>query len=273
MNDQIMHRNFLDTAFGRIEFRRFTPDTERSTRGSEQSPTSILLLHEGLGCVALWRDFPRRLADTSGREILVYSRPGYGHSSLRSRPTSSEYMHEEALEVLPEILDRAQVERAVLLGHSDGGSIATIYAGRNQDPRIRALVLIAAHFFVEDVSIRSIERAAHLFATTELRDKLARYHPDKVDSMFAIWRDAWLAPEFRSWNVLPDVGRLDIPVLALQGCDDEYGSDAQIRQLTANYSGPYLQTELLSRCRHAPHLECPDRTLELVRNFVEAHAP
>ena len=271
MNDPTTDSTFLQTSAGRIEYKRLQAAQMRFAP-PEHDATAIVLLHEGLGCLAMWRDFPQQLADATGYDVLIYSRPGYGRSEARSTPTSCRFMHEEALEVLPHVLDCAQLERAILLGHSDGGSIATIYAGRIADERVRALVLIAAHFFVEEVSIRSIERVAHLFATTDLRDKLARYHFDQVDSMFAIWRDAWLAPEFRSWNLLREVAGIRVPVLAIQGCDDEYCTEEQIRQFAANYNGPHLRTELIPNCRHAPHLEQPNKTLPLVSSFIEAYA-
>ena len=190
-----------------------------------------MLLHEGLGCVALWRDFPEALAAATGCGVFAYSRFGYGGSDPVTLPRPMRYMHDEALDVLPRVLDAAGVRRAVLVGHSDGGSIAAIHAGAVHDPRVLGVVLIAAHFFVEDLNIASIRAdQGRPTSSGDLRARLARYHRD-VDVAFRGWNDAWLDPRFRAFDITEQVARIQVPVLALQGADDPYGTDEQLRVL------------------------------------------
>src|SRR5215471_9251328 len=191
----------------------------------DAAPT-LVLLHEGLGCVGMWRDFPRRLAERSGYGVLVYSRPGYGRSDPVPLPRSLDYMHQEALEVLPAILTQAEIRKAILIGHSDGASIATIYAGSRQDFRIRGLVLIAPHFFVEDNSVRSIAAVKDAYESGDLRERLGKYHRD-VDAAFRGWNRAWLDPQFRNWRIDEYLPYIRVPILIVQGQDDEYGTAAQ----------------------------------------------
>jgi pimeloyl-ACP methyl ester carboxylesterase len=179
------------------------------------APT-LVLLHEGLGCVALWRDVPARLAADTGCRVFAYSRFGYGRSAPVTLPRPMTYMHDEALEILPRVLDAAGIARAVLVGHSDGGSIAAILAGAARDPRIAGIVLIAAHFFVEDLNIASIARIRTEYETTELRARLARYHAN-VDNAFRGWNDAWLDPRFRDFDITEFLPNIAVPVLALPG--------------------------------------------------------
>jgi pimeloyl-ACP methyl ester carboxylesterase len=197
--------------------------------GPDISPT-LVLLHEGLGCVALWRDFPEVLAATTGCGVLAYSRFGYGNSDPVTLPRPMHYMHDEALIVLPRVLDATGVRRVVLIGHSDGGSIAAIHAGAVRDPRAAGVVMLAAHFFVEDLNIASIRAIKQTYEEGDLRPRLARYHRD-VDAAFRGWNDAWLDPRFRDFDIVAQVARIRVPVLALQGSDDPYGSDEQLRVL------------------------------------------
>ncbi len=175
-----------------------------------------MLLHEGLGCVALWRDFPEILAEATGCGVFAYSRFGYGDSEPVTLPRPMSYMHDEAVGVLPHVLDAAGIRRGLLIGHSDGGSIAAIHAGTLHDPRLAGVVMIAAHFFVEDVNITAIRAIKDAYATGNLRERLARYHRD-VDVAFRGWNDAWLDPHFRDFDITEQVSRIEVPVLALQG--------------------------------------------------------
>jgi pimeloyl-ACP methyl ester carboxylesterase len=233
--------------------------------GPEDAPT-LVLLHEGLGCVALWRDFPDALAESTGCGVFAYSRFGYGGSDLVTLPRPMSYMHDEALEVLPRILDAAGVRRALLIGHSDGGSIAAIHAGAVRDPRVAGIVLIAAHFFVEEINIAAIRAIRHTYASGDLRERLARYHRD-VDLAFRGWNDAWLDPRFRAFDITEQVSRIEVPVLALQGSDDPYGTYEQLRVLEL-IARCKLETRLISGAQHAPHLEVRDATLEAIVAFV-----
>ncbi len=232
--------------------------------GPTAAPT-IVLLHEGLGCVALWRDFPAALAHATGCGVFAYSRPGYGQSDPVRLPRPLTYMHDGAKH-LPAILDQAEITRAILLGHSDGASIATIAAGSHYDARVRGLVLIAPHFFVEDQSIAGIAAAKRAYHQGDLRQRLARYHRD-VDVAFRGWNDAWLDPAFRSWRIDEFLPHIRLPILLLQGSDDEYGTTAQIRTAQELAYGP-LETLLLPGVGHQPHLRAQSATVQAIRDFT-----
>jgi pimeloyl-ACP methyl ester carboxylesterase len=235
--------------------------------GPGEAPT-LVLLHEGLGCVALWRDFPEALVDATGCGVFAYSRFGYGASDPVLLPRPMRYMHDEALTVLPQVLGAAGVRHAVLLGHSDGGSIAAIHAGGVHDPRVLGVVLIAAHFFVEVLNIATIAAIRAAYEQGDLRVRLARYHRD-VDVAFRGWNDAWLDPRFLAFDITDYVARIRVPVLALQGADDPYGTTEQLRVLesTARCS---VRTELIAGARHAPHLEARDASLAAIVPFVRS---
>lgn len=233
--------------------------------GPAEAPT-LVLLHEGLGCVALWRDIPALLAEATGCGVLAYSRFGYGQSDLVSLPRPMNYMQDEALQVLPRVLAAANIQQAILVGHSDGGSIAAIHAGVARDPRILGVVMIAAHFFVEDVNLASIAQIKLAYETGDLRQKLARYHRD-ADMAFYGWNDAWLDPRFRAFDVTPALARIGVPVLALQGAEDPYGTSAQLHVL-ARQMGGRPKTLLIPGAKHAPHLEAREATLPLLSDFI-----
>jgi len=237
---------------------------------TNDAPT-LLLLHEGLGCVALWRDMPLRLAAGTGCRVFAYSRFGYGRSDPVTLPRPMTYMHDEALHVLPRVLSAAGIGRAVLIGHSDGGSIAAIHAGAVRDPRITGIVLIAAHFFVEEHNLQSIVQIGAEYATTELRTRLSRYHTH-VDIAFRGWHDAWLDPRFRAFDLTEYLPEITIPMLALQGADDPYGTAAQLRCLERTVRSP-VETMLIAGARHAPHLEASvkDTAQAAIARFVRTN--
>jgi len=235
--------------------------------GPDAAPT-LVLLHEGLGCVALWRGFPAALAEATGCGVFAYSRFGYGRSDGKKLPWPLSYMHDEARDVLPEVLDAAGIREAVLLGHSDGGSIAAIRAGTVRDERLRGLVLIAAHFFVEELNIASIGRIRQEYEQGELRERLARYHRD-VDMAFGGWNGAWLDPGFRDFDITACLPGIEVPILALQGADDPYGTEAQLDVLQRHARAP-LEVRLIAGARHAPHLEAGEATLSAVAQFTRA---
>ncbi len=232
----------------------------------EQAPT-IVMLHEGLGCVALWRDFPQRVAQATGFGVFVYSRAGYGQSDPVDLPRPLDYMTREALDVLPGVLDAIGFQNGILFGHSDGATIAAIYAGSVEDFRVRGLILMAPHFFTEDMGLAEIAKAKELYETGDLRDRMARYHRDP-DNAFRGWNDSWLAPGFKDWNVGEVIDYLRIPVLAIQGRDDQYGTLAQIEEIDSRCYAP-VEIAILDDCRHAPHLDQPERTLAEIAEFAD----
>ncbi len=228
------------------------------------APT-LVLLHEGLGCVAMWRDFPARLADATRCGVLAYSRLGYGRSDPCALPRPLTYMHDEALEVLPSVLAVTRVRDAVVVGHSDGGSIALVHAGGTESPVLRGVVTFAAHVFCEELSVRSIAAARDAYEHGDLRARLVRYHGANVDGAFWGWNRAWLDPEFRHWNLEAYLPGIRVPVLAIQGRDDEYGTAAQVDAIVAGCAAEPL---FLDDCGHSPHRDREGATLEALTDFV-----
>ena len=229
-----------------------------------EAPTMVLL-HEGLGSRDLWRAFPARLSAATGWGVCAYSRSGYGGSEPATVPRPLDYMTQEACGVLPEVLHAIGFEGGLLLGHSDGATIAAIYAGVVQDPRLCGLVTIAPHFFTEEIGLREIAAAKQAFDCGDLRSRLARYHDDP-DNCFRGWNDVWLDPEFRDWDVSEMLDDIRVPVLAIQGADDQYGSLAQIDELARRCRAP-VERVVLAGCRHDPCYERPDRVLNDLTRF------
>ncbi len=239
----------------------------------EGSPT-VVFLHEGLGSVAMWRDFPARLCQRLGARGLVYSRPGYGQSTPRAagEAWAPDFMHLQAREVLPALLAALGVDPARdnlwLFGHSDGASIALLYAALHPHPHPMApqgAIVLAPHIFVEDLSVRSIAQARTAYETTDLRQRLARYHAD-VDSAFGGWNGIWLDPAFRAWNIERELEAIRCPVLAIQGLDDEYGTLAQIDGIASRVPGTRLLK--LPRCGHSPHKDQPQAVMDAAAGFI-----
>jgi pimeloyl-ACP methyl ester carboxylesterase len=241
----------------------------RTIAGDPARP-ALVFLHEGLGSVAMWRGFPARVAEVTGCPALVYSRYGYGGSDLLEAPFGVDYMHREAEESLPDLLAALGIAQPILIGHSDGASIALIYAG-SHDGAVRALVALAPHVFVEDISVRSIEEAKVAFETTDMPKKLARYHADARRTFYG-WNDVWLRPDFRQWNIEPYLPRIRCPVLAVQGVDDEYGTMAQIETIAARVAGP-CELAKIAACGHRLHRDQHDVTLDTIARFVAQVAP
>lgn len=232
--------------------------------------STLVLLHEGLGSVSMWRDFPERLAGRTGRGVLVYSRAGYGRSEPVPLPRPLSYMHDEALVVLPAILDHWAIRSVFPVGHSDGASIAAIHAGACRDPRLKGLVLMAPHFFVEEMGIDSIAKARVAYETTDLRERLARHHGDNVDTAFRGWNEAWLDPGFRHWTNEEYLPQIAVPMLILQGTGDEYGSVEQLETARRLSGGP-VETVLFEECGHSPQRDRPEETLAAIAAFVADH--
>ncbi len=247
-----------------VNGRRIETDCVPAERAD--SPTFVFL-HEALGSVAHWKDFPDRLAAVTGAAVFVYSRQGHGASSPLEGPRSLTYMHDEAEAVLPELLRAAGVDRPIILGHSDGASIALLFASRYPDA-IAGLILEAPHIVVEDLTVAGIAAATVAYRTTALRDRLARYH-DKVDALFWAWSDIWLDPTFRRWNIESALDAIRCPVLIIQGADDEYGTLDQVERIRSRL--PWAEVAIFSNCRHAPHRDQPELTLQRVKAFIDRH--
>jgi len=226
----------------------------------------IVMLHEGLGCLDLWRDFPDRVARATALPVFAYSRAGYGRSDPAELPRPLDYMTREATEVLPEVLAAIGARRYILLGHSDGATIAAEYAGRVEDFRVRGLILMAPHFFAEDPGLAEIARAREAFADGALKERMAKYHDDP-EATFRGWNDVWLDPGFRNWNVAEVIDYLRIPALVIQGRQDQYGTLAQVREIEERSYAP-VDTLLLEDCRHSPQIDRPDETLDAVADFA-----
>lgn len=249
---------FLQIGAQRLEYRMLGPRPDRAT--------AIVMLHEGLGCVGLWNDFPEKLQKATGCGVFVYSRAGYGKSSPVPLPRPLTYMHDEAREVLPALLDAIGLRRGLLLGHSDGASIAAIYAGTHQDHRLGGLILMAPHFFTEDDGIASIAEARKAYETGDLRPRLARWH-ENVDNAFYGWNVAWLDAEFRKWDITEALAYIRVPILIVQGEHDQYGSVKQIEAAERDCYCP-VEVALLPGAKHSPHREAPDATLKAISGFV-----
>ena len=224
----------------------------------------LVFLHEGLGSVSHWRSFPSHVAQATGCGVTVYSRYGSGNSDLLAEERPVTYMHDEALLPLRDLLAQLHIESPILIGHSDGASIALIYAGTHD--RVRGMVLLAPHVFVEDLSVASIAEAKVKFQTTKLAEKLARHHRDAARTFWG-WNNIWLHPDFRRWNIEEYLPRITCPILAIQGLDDQYGTIAQVQAIARQSGGP-VEILALPDCRHSAHRDQPQATLEAITKFV-----
>lgn len=253
-----------------VAWRQRTVEMEYEWIAPERTAAPLVVfLHEGLGSVAMWKDFPQRLCEAGGFRGLVFSRPAYGRSTPRAEGEvwGVDFMHQQAHEVVPAFLDALGVQDAPwLFGHSDGASIALLLAARLPH-RTSGLVLLAPHIFVEKVTVENIERAKNAYLTTDLPQKLGRYHDDP-DSAFWGWNRIWLDPAFRSWNIASDIAAIRLPVLAIQGLDDEYGTLAQIRGIAQQVPGTRLLE--LPGCAHSPHRDQPEAVIAATVAFIAA---
>jgi pimeloyl-ACP methyl ester carboxylesterase len=242
-------------------------EVERIAAPAQGSLAPIVFLHEGLGSVAMWRDWPAQVCAASGRAGFVYSRRGYGRSDpvpdvRGAGRLGPDYMHREAFEVLPALLARLGLQAPVLLGHSDGGTIALLHASRHP---LAACVVMAPHVIVEEVSVRSIEQARAAYESGALRERLARYH-DHVDVAFWQWNDVWLSQAFRSFDIRPDCRRIASPVLAMQGLDDPYGTLQQIHDIAP--TAGRIAFEEIPACGHSPHRDQPALVTSRIADFL-----
>ena len=240
-----------------IEFQHLPGDTTKPT---------LVLLHEGMGCIELWRDFPQQLAAATGRSVFAYSRMGYGESAPVHLPRPLDYMRIEAVEVLPALLKIARISTYTLVGHSDGASIALTYAGQIDDRGLQSIVIFSPHVFVERCAIESIELVNEAFATSDLRQRLIKYHKANADGAFRGWCYSWLNPRFRQWSIESDLAGIVVPVLQIQGRDDQYGTLDQLQRIKRSVAAS-VETFVLDNCGHSPDLKRIPETLAAIAHF------
>ena len=251
----------IDLGDRRLRVRRLSPAQDD---GLER--TTLVFLHEGLGCIEMWRDFPQKLCDATRCRGIVYDRTSYGRSSPWPSDPGVRYMEIEADDILPRLLAALAVDDCVLVGHSDGGTIALNYAARDPEP-LRAVVTLAAHAINEPVCVAAIQKAREAFAAGDLRQRLSRYHGDNVDRAFHLWSDAWVAPGFEPMDANGRLPGVLVPLQAIQGEDDEYGSELQLG-IIAGKVGGYCETRRVADCGHSPHLQQPAYVLSEIARFI-----
>lgn len=252
-------KSFLDVHGRLMEIARFG----ESGRGM---PT-IVLMHEGLGCVEMWREFPGNLSAATGAEVMAFSRFGHGRSDPPAKPRTVRFMHEEALDVLPEVITAAGLTDYWLVGHSDGGSIALIYSGNRPGDGLRGVVTLAAHVFCEEKTLDSIRKARETFEKGDLLNRLQKYHGGNTEAAFYGWNRPWLDLDFKAWNIEAYLPQIKVPVLAIQGEEDEYGTLAQVDAIVHGVSGP-CEKLMLKSCGHAPHRTKEKELLESITSFL-----
>ncbi len=235
--------------------------------GDKLAPT-LVMLHEGLGCVELWKDFPQRLHEATGCNVFLYSRAGYGHSDPVNLPRPLTYMHEEGLNVLPKVLDETGLKNVVLFGHSDGGSIALINAGGVRDARVKGVITLAAHVFNEEICVQSIGEAKLAYEAGKLRPGLEKYHGSNVDNAFWGWNTAWLDPDFINWNLEEFLPGINVPLLVMQGRQDQYGNEHQVHAICEG-AKDWAQPLFIEGCRHSPHFDQSEKVLAATQEFIE----
>lgn len=249
---------FLSVDDVELEYKFIKKKSTRST---------IVLLHEGLGCVSMWKDFPERLAQETGLSVFAYSRSGYGGSSAIELPRPLNFHTKEALEVLPFVIEKMNIEEHFLLGHSDGASIGIIYAGSNLQPNLKGLILLAPHLIAEQKCVEQIEEAVALYRSGGLREQLEKYHGENTDCAFLGWSGAWVHPSFVDWNIEKYLHGINIPLLMFRGVDDPYNTNWHVEKIRQTVVSLVCHHELLE-CGHSPHVDAFDAVMESVANFT-----
>ena len=254
--------SYIVAAGHRLRARKLThPDS-----GGEGSRPTLVFLHEGLGSIEMWHDFPAILAEATACDCLLYDRWGHGRSDPLDVERTIRYVHEEALNSLPEVLNHFHVDDAILIGHSDGGSIALIFAAEYPET-VRGIITEAAHVFVEEITLQGIREAVDIYKNTHLKKKLAGYHGDNTEKIFRAWYETWLQPEFKSWDIQDCLPKIKCPVLVIQGEDDQYGTAAQVEAISKQVTGQ-SKPLLIPNCAHTPHKEARDRVTQEMTEFI-----
>jgi pimeloyl-ACP methyl ester carboxylesterase len=244
---------------------RLSADFIRPRDKRENGPV-LVFLHEGLGSIGQWRDFPDKISARTGLSALVYDRWGYGGSDPLTQPRKPDYLHAEALVSLPEVLYQCDIDKPILIGHSDGGSIAIIYAG-TYPQKVSGIITEAAHVFVEDVTVEGIKSAVEVYESTDLKKRLAKFHDNNTELMFRGWSDIWLSPEFRNWNIEEYLPQITCPFLAIQGKDDEYGTPAQVEAIVDKVTGS-ARASMIDNCGHIPHIQAMEKVFSEMVSFI-----
>lgn len=241
-------------------------DEGESGANSKEEKPWLVFLHEGLGSVGQWRDFPAAICEKTGLPALVYDRWGYGGAEACPESGNVAYLHDEALISLPQVLDHFGIDKAIGIGHSDGGSIALMFAASYPE-RVTGIITEAAHVFVEDITLAGIREAVAAYETTDLKMRLTRYHGDKTELVFRRWSDTWLSPSFRTWNIEEYLPRVRCPALIIQGSDDPYGTPAQVEAIVRKTAGP-TEGFLVPRCGHIPHVQAREEVAVAMEAFI-----
>ena len=262
MSGFLVKDSYIHAAGHRLRVRKLA----NSSSASRSRIPVLVFLHEALGSIELWRDFPSILSEATGCDALIYDRWGHGKSDPLDVTRTLSYVHDEALLSLPEVLEKCHIDDCILVGHSDGGSIALIFAA--EFPGLaRGIITEAAHVFVDHLTLEGIRHAVGLYETTDFKQKLSRYHGDNTELIFRGWCDTWLSPEFKYWNIEEYLPRIKCPVLVIQGQDDQYGTVAQVEAITAQVAGP-SESLLVSRCAHIPHHQARHTVLQAMTQFI-----
>ena len=257
-------RTFYVTAAGcQLRVRRIEPEPSSFL----MDRPALVFLHEGLGCIEMWRDFPEALCKAVGCYGLIYDRKGYGRSEKFEGPWPVDYLQIESLLYLPALLKECSIDNAVLIGHSDGGTIALITAASHRN-LVTGIITEAAHIFVEQPTIEGIQKTVQAFETSSIKEKLNRYHKENTETIFYRWAERWLSSEYRGWNIREELPKITCPVLVLQGEDDEYGTRAQVEGIAGQVSGP-VRVNLIPDCGHTPHFQAKDTVLSEMTRFIE----
>ncbi len=251
---------------GTVELGGVRLAVQRHRIGDRPSERTLVFLHDSLGAITTWRDFPTAVGEAVGADVLIYDRQGYGRSdAFGPEHRQADYMHREA-EVLAALLAAEGIDRAILFGHSDGGTIALLAAAKYPE-RIETVITEGAHVFVEDITLAGIRAAQRQYSNTDLPQKLERHHGERTEALYRAWTETWLAPFFRDWNITADIAAIRCPVLVLQGVDDNYGTEAQVDAIVAAV-GERARKYMVPGAAHTPHKEAPAITLELAAQFI-----
>ena len=254
-----------------LRVRHYHHDKALAQSGPQQVSPLLVFLHEGLGCVEMWKDFPQQVCAATGLSGIAYDRQGYGQSTPFTHPRRPNYLHIEAYDYLPALLFALEVDQVILIGHSDGGTIALLFAGAYPQ-KTCCLVTMAAHVFVETETVQGIAQAKEDYQSSTWPQKLAKYHADKTDAVFYAWTDTWLSSEFTTWNIEKELLDIQSPILVMQGVEDIYGTCKQVESIVHNSQGP-AQPLWVPDCGHVPHLEARETTIAAVTEFIAAHVP